>query len=149
MLDKQPVIGHTKTMTPIQTLTPDFAVTAQPNADDFKAFKAAGYTTIICNRPDGEEPGQLSMAEAKAICADLGLTYIAIPYQGRPHADQVNAYVDVLKNATGPVLAHCKSGTRSAYGWALAMAQGGTPIDEIISAAARAGKDVAPLFAQV
>lgn len=147
MLDNARATRHNHGMIQILHLTPDFAVTAQPIAADFQAFKDAGFTTVICNRPDGEEIGQLSMAEAQAICTDLGLTYIAIPYQGRPNLDQVTAYAAALKAAQGPVIAHCKSGTRSSYGWALAMAHNGMPVDGIIEAAAKAGKDVAPLFA--
>jgi uncharacterized protein (TIGR01244 family) len=147
MLDKARRARHNHGMTQILHLTPDFAVTAQPVAADFQTFKAAGFTTVICNRPDGEEAGQLTMAEAQAICADLGLTYIAIPYQGRPGADAVAAYAAALQTAQGPVIAHCKSGTRSSYGWALAMAHNGMPVDDILQAAAKAGKDVTPLFA--
>lgn len=135
-------------MPQILPLTDDFAVTAQPAAADFKTFKAAGYQTVICNRPDGEEPGQLCCADAKAAAEAAGLAYIAIPYQGRPSPAQVDAMAEALRAATGPVLAHCKSGTRSTYGWALAMAQSGEmSVENIIRTAATAGKDVSGLFA--
>ncbi len=132
----------------IISLTDDFAVTAQPTAADFAAFKAAGFRTVICNRPDGEEPGQLSCADARAAAEAAGLVYVAVPYQGRPDAATVARLAEVLRQADGPVLAHCKSGTRSSYGWALAMAANGqmTP-DQIIAAGQRAGLGLAGLFA--
>ncbi|MDE3029426.1 MAG: TIGR01244 family phosphatase, partial [Paracoccaceae bacterium] len=38
----------------IRALTPDYAVSPQIEPADVAAIKAAGYTTVICNRPDRE-----------------------------------------------------------------------------------------------
>ncbi|MGG2357485.1 beta-lactamase hydrolase domain-containing protein, partial [Salmonella enterica] len=48
-----------------------------------------------------------------------------------------------------PVLAYCRSGTRSTLLWALTMARAGLAPDEIATAAAGAGYDVGPIRAQI
>ena len=53
--------------------------------------------------------------------------------------------IAALEQAEGPILAYCRSGTRSTFLWALASAkQGGDP-DAIVRAAMQAGYDVSPI----
>ena len=109
------------------------------------AIAAAGIATVVNNRPDGEEPGQPASAEIEAAAKAAGLGYRHIPVAGGFSEGQVGAMADAL--AAGPVLAFCKSGTRSTFLWALAEAQGGADADELAAKAAAAGYDLTPIRA--
>jgi uncharacterized protein (TIGR01244 family) len=82
-------------------------------------------TAIVNNRPDDEEPGQPSAAEMASAAEAAGLSYRHIPVAGGFSPEQVDAMAAALAEAGGPVLAFCKSGTRSTFLWALAEAQRG------------------------
>lgn len=87
----------------------------QLTADDIRHARAKGFAAIINNRPDGEEPDQPSAAENRIAAENEGLGYSHIPVvPGRISEDQVRAFQKALSEAGGPVLAHCKTGTRSA-----------------------------------
>jgi len=120
-------------------------VSGQIQPGDVAALKAAGFTTIINNRPEGESPDQPAGAEIEAAAREAGLTYIAIPL-GREGVtpDMVEKTEAALEGSTGPVFAFCRSGTRSTTLWALSQA-GKMDADEIISEAAEAGYDMSHL----
>lgn len=127
-------------------VTPDFAVSAQAVAEDFAAAKAAGFAQVVCNRPDGEETGQLSLAQAEAAAQAAGLSFTAIPITGMPSSSQMEAMAAVLEAAQGPILAYCRSGTRSITVWALAQAyRRASSAEDLVAAARRAGYDLSPL----
>ena len=118
------------------------SVAPQITPEDIAAIKAAGFTAIVNNRPDDEQAGQPSGDSIRAATLAAGLTYTAIPVgSGLSHA-QVQAMVDVLEGADGPVLAFCRSGTRSCNLWALARARMGDAPDELIAMGAGAGYDL-------
>ena len=127
-------------------LTDTIAVAGQLLPADMGAAAAAGYTAVVNNRPDGEEAGQPAGAAMAAAAEAAGLSYTAIPVD---HAGfnrgQVDAMAAVLAAAAGPVLAFCRSGTRSANLWALAAASRGGDADAIIAAAASGRYDVGGL----
>ncbi len=127
-------------------LTDTLAVAGQLAPGDVAAAAAAGYTTLVNNRPDGEEPGQPPCAAMRAAAEAAGLRYAAIPvdHYGLGQ-EQVEAMATVLAAAPGPVLAFCRSGTRSANLWALAAAFAGGDADAIIAACARGRYDVSGL----
>src|SRR5690606_7705007 len=76
--------------------------------------------------PDGEEPGQPSAASNAAIAAELGLDYTHIPAApGQYSLEQVRALQAAIAAADGPVLAHCKTGTRAASLFAIGEVLGG------------------------
>ncbi len=128
-------------------LTPEISVAPQIGPDDCAAVRAAGFTAIINNRPDGEAPGQPSGATIAAACAQAGLAYAAIPIgPAGMGPDDIAAMADALAAAPGPVLAYCRSGTRSTHLWALAEAsRGGDPF-ALVEAAAAGGYDIAGLL---
>lgn len=120
-------------------------VAGQIGADDVAKAKALGVTTIVNNRPDGEEFGQPAAAEIEAATRDAGLDYRHIPVAGGFSPDQVEAMAAALDEADGKTLAFCRSGTRSTFLWALACkAQGGDGA-EIMRRATEAGYDLSPL----
>lgn len=137
-------------MLDIRRISATVAVAPQIAPEDVAAIKAAGFVCVVNNRPDREEPGQPAGDAVAEACADAGLAYHAIPvgHGGFTHP-QVVAMIDVLVEAGGPVLAYCRSGTRSCHLWALAQAGMGVDPDAIVLAAEGAGYDVSgarPLF---
>lgn len=126
-----------------QTIDDQISVAPQILPEDIPALAAAGFTYVINNRPDDEEPGQPAGAAIGRAAAAAGLGYAAIPVTpGGFSSQQVEAMAKTLKEANGPVLAFCRSGTRSCNLWALAAAHsGGTP-DKLIEKAAAAGYDI-------
>lgn len=122
-------------------LTPDFAVAGQLEAEDFAKAAKLGFSVIVNNRPDGEEEGQLPNHVAAAHALRAGLDYHYIP------AGKLDLFSSPVVDAAeaafaagGPVLAYCKSGTRSAIIWAAASARG-LPVDGVLNALLRAGFD--------
>ena len=101
---------------------------------------------MINNRPDGEEPAAPQGEHIGAACAAEGLAYAAIPigHAGFSHA-QIDALDKLLASATGPILAYCRSGTRSTHLWALTRARAGDDVGGIVDAAAKAGYDLSGL----
>ncbi len=127
-------------------LAEGFFVSPQLTADDMRAAAAMGVTLIINNRPEGEEPGQPSGAEMEKAAKAAGLAYVAIPIRGADiGADHLDAFDAAAASAAGPILAFCRSGTRSTLLRAFARARAGDPINEIIEHAAEAGYDLSPV----
>ena len=130
-------------MPDFRRVTASFSVAPQILEADIPAAAAAGFTTIIVNRPDREDPGQMPMAAAQAAAEAADMAFIAIPISGAPSREAVAATAAAIAAATGPILAYCRSGTRSVTLWALATAQAGNiPTAEILAAARGAGYDL-------
>ena len=122
------------------------SVFGQVTPEDIADAKAQGFVAIVNNRPDGEQPGQPTGALIAAAAEAAGLAYTAIPVDHRGFAEpQVSAMVGVLEQAEGPVLAFCRSGTRSTFLWALARARLGDDPDMLVETAAAAGYDIGPI----
>jgi len=123
----------------IRALTPTYAVSPQIDPSDLPAIKAAGYTTIIDNRPDGEIPPDLQTDVMRMAAEELGLAFVANPIIGGALTmDNVTAQRDAIDASAGPVFAYCASGNRSSVVWALAHA-GQMPADDLIGIPARFG----------
>ena len=121
-------------------------VSPQIGPGDLAQAAALGVRSVINNRPDEEEPGQPEGAAIGAAAEVAGLAYAAIPvtHAGFSHA-QVDAMVQALERADGPVLAYCKSGTRSTFLWALARAKMGEHPAVLVQKAEAAGYDLRPM----
>jgi len=99
-------------------ITDDYAVAAQIFADNIAAIAAEGFVAIICNRPDGEDPGQPTAAEIAAACDAAGLAFHHIPVSEVPIAiELIQEQRRLIVDSDGPVLAYCRSGTRSQVIW--------------------------------
>src|SRR5690606_23557771 len=114
-----------------------------------KKLKAAGFVTVVNNRPDGEAPDQPTSAEIEAAAKAVGLTYHAIP-MGREGVtpEMVERTRAAFDESEGPVFAFCRSGTRSTTLWALSQA-GRLDPDLILSQATGAGYDMSHLAAHL
>ena len=95
-------------------------VSAQPSGDDFRTIKAAGYASVINNRPDAEDaqqPGSSAEAEAARLNA---LQYHHLPVKSDSITEEdVRNFQRLVEQGARPTLAHCKSGTRSLTLWVL------------------------------
>lgn len=125
-------------------------VLASPQITPAEVAEAAalGVKLIVNNRPDGEEDGQPTGAEIEAAAHAAGIAYRAIPVSGGGFAEpQVRAMAEALASTDGPVLAYCRSGTRSTLLWSLVQASAGRAPDDIAAAARAAGYDISPVRA--
>jgi uncharacterized protein (TIGR01244 family) len=127
-------------------LAPGVSAAGALDRGDIEALAEAGVRTIVNNRPDGEDPGQLPAAEARRIAESHGIAYHHIPVTGPSLSPaDVDAFAAVLKTAPPPIVAHCRSGTRSALLWALARIREGADPAALVAEAARHGIDIAAL----
>jgi sulfide:quinone oxidoreductase len=121
------------------------SVTAQITPNDFVAIAAAGYRTVICNRPDNETPDQPTFDEIKAAAQAAGISSHYLPViTGQVTDADGSAFGEIMASVPHPVLAYCRSGTRSATLWALSQV-GQQTTDEILKATQAAGYDLAPM----
>ncbi|MDP1615842.1 TIGR01244 family sulfur transferase [Phenylobacterium sp.] len=133
-------------MTPFRQVTDQFSTSPQISEADVAEAAAQGFVLIINNRPDGEDPAQPPGAAIEAAAHAAGLDYVAIPVRGGPTHEQVAAVREAIDQADGPVLAYCRSGTRSIVTWALGQAQAGTmEPDQLVTLGAAAGYDLSGL----
>ncbi len=133
----------------IRPLTPAYAVSPQIEPSDLPTIKAAGYTTIIDNRPDGEIPPHLHATAMQSAAEAMGLTFVINPVIGGAMTmDNVTAQGAAIAAATGPVLAYCASGNRSSVVWALSQA-GSLPVDDLVGIPARFGYQIDHLRPQI
>ena len=131
-------------MSDIRKVTDHFSVAPQITPEEARAAAAGGVALIINNRPDGEEPGQPTNAAIEAAARAAGADYAHIPVAGRPTPEQAKAQAAAVAAAKGPVLAFCRSGTRSITAWAMGEAASGTSRDDLLRLAIAAGYDLRP-----
>jgi len=130
-------------MADYRKVTDDFTVAPQIALSDLADAAARGFVLVINNRPDGEQPGQPTSAEVEAAANAAGLAYVHIPVIGGPGPDQVEAVRAAIATAGGPVLAFCRSGTRSIVTWSIGQAMSGErDRGELVSLGAAAGYDL-------
>ena len=129
-----------------RTLDPSFLAAPQIEPEDVATAAAQGVTTIVNNRPDGEEPSAPQGDAIAAAAAAHGLGYVAIPitHSGFSHA-QIDALAAAIDASSGPILAYCRSGTRSTNLWALTRARMGDDVQGMCDKAAAQGYDLSGL----
>lgn len=102
------------------------SVCAQLYPQDLPAVAAAGYSTLVCNRPDSESNDQPDTATMALKAKQLALEFHNIPVGGLSLSDDyVVRMADVMRRSNGPILAYCRSGLRSSLIWALAAVRNG------------------------
>lgn len=103
-------------------ITDDYSVSGQIIPEEVAAIKAAGFRSVICNRPDNEQPGQPSHDAIKAAVEAAGLAFRYIPVvSGHMTPADVEDQAKALDELEGPVLAFCRSGTRCTNLYALVL----------------------------
>ena len=137
-------------MSDFREVTPDFLTSPQIGSADLAEAVRRGCTMVINNRPDGEAEDQPEGADIAQAAQDAGLGYLAIPIDHSGFSDtQVALMEEALAKAQGPVLAYCRSGTRSTLLWALAQARAGRDPAWIAERAWAAGYNVTPVAAAI
>ena len=133
----------------IKPLSPTFAVSPQIGVEDIPAIVAAGYTTIICNRPDAEVPPSHQARAIGDAAKAAGLNFVVQPvtHQGL-NMEMIAGQKASMDAADGPILAYCASGTRSSIVWSFAQA-GEMPTQDIIAATSAAGYDLGGMGPQI
>ena len=133
-------------MSDFRRLNENVMVSPQLALGDIALAAAEGVAMIVNNRPDGEDPDAPQGDDIAAAAAAAGLNYVAIPIGHAGFSEpQVDAMIAALEQAEGPILAYCRSGTRSTLLWALAAAKHGEAPEAIAHMAAEAGYDVSPI----
>lgn len=127
----------------LNKVTDALSVSPQISAEDVAAIRDAGFRAIICNRPDGEGADQPNFEEIEATARAAGLEARYIPVtSGMVQDADADLFGQAMMELPGPVLAYCRTGTRSATLWSLAEA-GRRPVPEILAATQAAGYDMA------
>jgi uncharacterized protein (TIGR01244 family) len=133
----------------IRQLSADFAVSPQIAPEDLDAIKAAGFSTILCNRPDAEVPPELQAEAIRTAAEAAGLRFVMNPLShGSLTMEHIATQGRALDDSDGPVFAYCASGNRSSILWALSQA-GKTPTDDLVAAGARAGYNLEAVRDQI
>lgn len=129
----------------MKQVTDKLWIAPQPTVADFAAAKAKGIARIINNRPDREELGQPTASESSAEAAGHGFSYVHIPVvPGKTTISDIRAFQEALSQADGPVLAHCRTGTRSLTLWAIGeVLDGRMTAAELDELGGRMGVDLA------
>ena len=97
----------------IRPLNDEYSVTEQITVAELDRIKELGFKSVVCQRPDDEDPGQPDFAEIAARAAELGIETRHIPVSGAPTPDALHAMVDALDEMPKPMLGYCRSGNRS------------------------------------
>ena len=103
---------------PIFQLTESLSVAAQITQQDIPNLAAQDFTVVVCNRPDGEVPGQATMDEIEAACNAEDLLFLRYPVDAMNFPGPDIEGLGVLFDDPGQsVLAYCRTGTRCANLW--------------------------------
>jgi uncharacterized protein (TIGR01244 family) len=133
----------------IRPLSETFAVSPQIAPEDLAVIKAAGFTTIVCNRPDAEIPPEVQADAIRRAAEAEGLRFVMNPLShGSLTMEHIETQGRALAEAGGPVFAYCASGNRSSILWALSQA-GRIPTDDLVEAGARAGYNLEVVRQQI
>lgn len=123
-------------------LADDLYVFGQINPEYMNQLVTLGIRSIISNRPDGEAEGQPTFAEISREAHRYGMEVRYIPVvSGNLTEDDVCAFRSALCTLPRPILAYCRTGTRSTFLWALSEAPNRS-MEEIATHANKAGYDL-------
>ncbi len=121
-----------------------FRVASQPGQHDVTALAAEGVVLLVNNRPDDEDPDQPGTRAEAAAAEAAGLRYLHLPVTGASITrEDVERFRQAVKEAGGPVVAHCRSGTRSFTLWAIGeVLEGRLQRDDLLEFGAQRGFDL-------
>ena len=129
----------------IRQLTEQIAVADQLELHDFDAVKAAGFQSVICNRPDDEGELHAESRDVEKLAASLGMEFRYLPVNAAQITDDdVKQHAQFLSELPMPILTYCRSGTRCARLWALSEA-GKQEANDLMEAVEKAGLSIADM----
>lgn len=108
-----PFSSNTNAGLSYRKIDPSFAIAGQILPADVKKVAEAGFKTIVCARPDGEEPGQPTFAAISAAAKEAGLEAVYIPVSGGIGEGQIIRIEDTVKRFPSPMFGYCRSGARA------------------------------------
>lgn len=128
----------------IRKLTDTLYIAPQLTEADAETAARLGIKSVICNRPDAEQPDQPDFAQVRQWLAAQGITQTAHQPVTAPaiNAADVAAFQNLLAGLPAPVLAYCRTGTRSSLLWGFRQVQNGMTAEQVKTAAAQAGVDL-------
>ena len=133
----------------IKKVSPHFSVAEQLQVSDLGIAAAQGIETIVNNRPDNEAKGQPASADIAAAAEALGLAYFHIPVvPGKISEQNIEDFSSACSSAMGPILAFCRTGSRSISLWALVEAKT-LDVDAVLAATSGAGYDLSGMRAML
>ncbi len=103
----------------LQRLDADVAVAPQLAPDAMAEAAAAGYRSVINNRPDFEGgPTQPTSASMESAARAAGLEYAYLPVAGGYQSpEEIARFAELIASLPKPILAFCRSGARSGRLW--------------------------------
>ena len=103
----------------------DVSAAAQLGPEAMAEAAAAGFRSVINNRPDFEGgPTQPTSTSIEAAARAAGLDYAWLPVAPNVHsADEIARFAELLATLPKPILVFCRSGARSSKLFAAASAQ--------------------------
>ena len=129
----------------LRQITDGYSVTPQITPEDVAVLAEQGVKTLICNRPDMENPPELQAAAIQAAAEAAGIAYVFNPFTAPTLTqDHIDEQADAIAGSEGPIVAYCASGNRSTVVWAFGAA-GTVPVDQIIEIATGHGYQFEPL----
>ena len=133
----------------ISQLSPDYSVAPQILVEDVSTILKAGFKSVICNRPDQENPVYCQIKAVKTAVLAAGLEFAENFFDSYSFGtDTIKRQTQLLKQLPSPVLAYCASGHRCSVIWAFSLA-GTLEIDAILEATTHAGYQLSHLRPQL
>ena len=133
----------------INQLSKDYSVAPQILVEDVDTILDAGFKSVICNRPDEENPVSCQIKAIKTAARAAGLEFAENVFDSYSFGlDKVQRQAQLLKQLPSPVLAYCASGNRCSVIWAFSLV-GILEIDAILEATAHAGYQLLHLRPQL
>jgi len=126
----------------IKTINAEISVAPQITPDEVQKLADQGFRALICNRPDGEAADQPNFSEIEAAAKKAGLEIRNLPVVSGKVSDQDAAdFGAAMQELPRPILAYCRTGTRSATLWSLSQANR-MSVADILAATKAAGYDM-------
>ena len=106
----------------LKSVNREFWVADQITAQDLPEIAHQGIRTILCNRPDGEGADQPNIIEIQQVAIQFGIQVEYLPVvSGKVYDEQAQQFKQCYQQAAKPLLAYCRTGTRSITLWALSQ----------------------------
>ena len=133
----------------INTLSDDYSVSPQIEVSDVPSIMQAGFKSVICNRPDQENPEPRQIEAIKAAVEAAGMEFAENVFDPSSFGpDKIERQAELLAQLPSTVFAYCASGNRCSIVWAFAQA-GRIATDTILDATTQAGYQLAHLRPQL
>ncbi|AQQ04031.1 TIGR01244 family protein [Roseibium algicola] len=133
----------------MKAINSQISVAPQVKPEDMADFAQQGFRSVICNRPDGEGADQPSFEEIEAAAGKLGMEARYLPIvAGKVGDTDAEEFGRLMESLPKPILAYCRTGTRSATLWSLSQAEK-LPLSDILSKTKAAGYDMAGVVRRI